>query len=151
MTAAAAPLPVGRSLAELKAYWQSQPFLIALDIGVEHLDRGYAKLSMRRTNVTVGGIRNSINGGVVASYAELVARVALSTALEEGESIEGTVDLGVSYLSSARGDPTLAEARLLRKGGRLCVCDVEIRDGANGAINAKARVTNSIARRPRRT
>ncbi len=151
MTAAAQSLPVGRSLEELKAYWESQPFLIALDIGVERLDEGYAKLSMRRTKVTVGGIRNSINGGVVASYAELVARVALSTALEEGESIEGTVDLGVSYLSSARGDPTLAEGRLLRKGGRLCVCDVEISDGTNGTINAKARVTNAITRPPRRT
>ena len=151
MTAAAEPLPAGRSLEELQAYWQSQPFLIALDIGVERLDEGYARLSMRRTNVTVGGVRNSINGGVIASYAELVARVSLSTVLAEGESIEGTVDLGVSYLSSARGDPTLAEAWLLRKGGTLCVCDVAISDSANGTINAKARVTNAIARPPRRT
>ena len=40
---------------------------------------------------------------------------------------------------------TVAEARLLRKGNRLCVSEVEIRDGESGRLNAKARVTCALA------
>ena len=134
---------------QLRADWEAQPVCTALHIRVDELGEGYAKLSMPRTDVTVGGVRNSINGGVIAAYAELAGRLALSTMLEEGESIDGTVDLSVSFISAARGDRTLAEARLRRKGGRLCVSDVDIRDGESGAINAKARVTTAIVRPPR--
>ena len=138
-----------KRLDAVRTRWQGQPFLAALDIAVEGLEEGHATLSLKRTDVTVGGVRASINGGVIAAYAELAARLALETALEPGDEIEGTVDLSVSYLSSARARVTLAEARLLRRGSRLCVCEVEVRDGESGRVNAKARVTNALSTRPR--
>ncbi|MEE8337353.1 MAG: PaaI family thioesterase [Dehalococcoidia bacterium] len=135
--------------AALKREWEARPFLAALSIEVAKLEQGYARLTMPRNNVTVGGIRNSINGGVIAAYGELAAKVALSTTLGPGESIEGVVDIGLSFLTSALGDPTIAEGRVLRKGGRLCVCDVDISDGERGGLNAKARVSYTIKRPPR--
>ena len=133
----------------LKREWEARPFLAALSIEVERLEDGFARLTMPRNHITVGGIRNSINGGVVASFGELAAKVALSTMIGPGESIEGVVDIGLSYLTSARGNPTIAEGRVLRKGGRLCVCDVDITDGEHGGMNAKARVSYAIKRPPR--
>ncbi len=117
----------------------------AFSISVEAAEDGHARLAMRRTDITVGGVRGSINGGVVAALAELAAHLALRSALSADQAIEATVDLSISYLSSARGDPTVAEGRVLRKGSRLCVSDVEIRDGESGRLNAKARVTCALA------
>ena len=116
-----------------------------LSISVEAAEDGHARLALRHTNVTVGGVRGSINGGVVAALAELAAHLALRSALSADETIEATVELSVSYLSSARGDPTVAQGRLLRKGSRLCVSDVEIRDGESGRLNAKARVICALS------
>src|SRR3972149_99697 len=60
-------------------------------------------------------------------------------------------ELTVAYLSSARGEVTLVEARMLRKGGHLAVGGVEVRDAASGALNATLRVACEVepAERPR--
>ena len=108
---------------------------------------GVARLSMRRTDVTVGGVRNSINGGVLAALVELAAHCALASQLEEGQVIEGTVDVSVSFLRASLGDPTVAEARVLRKGSRLCVCSVEVRNGETGDLNVIGKVSLGLAPR----
>lgn len=107
---------------------------------------GGVRISMPRTQVTVGGVRDSMNGGVLAALIEVAAHLALRPLLAAGEQIEGTVDLGVSYLRSARGNPTLAEARVLRKGRQLCVCAIEVLDGETRELNAVGRVTLAITR-----
>ncbi len=110
---------------------------------------GRVRLTMQRTDVTVGGVRNSINGGVVAAFAELAAHCALRTLLADGEVIEGTQETNLSYITSAVGAETVAEATVLRKGGRLCVVDVDVRDGGTGELNAKSRTTLVLARTTR--
>ncbi len=122
--------------------------LEAFSTSVEAAD-GVARLAMRRTDVTVGGVRNSINGGVLAALVELAGHCALGTLLEPGEVIEGTVDLSVSYLRASLGDPTVAEARVLRKGSRLCVCSVEVRNSENGDLNVIGKVSLGLVPRPR--
>jgi uncharacterized protein (TIGR00369 family) len=120
--------------------------LEAFSTSVEAAD-GVARLSMRRTDVTVGGVRNSINGGVLAALVELAGHCALGSVLNEGEVIEGTVDVSVSYLRASLGDPTVAEARVLRKGSRLCVCSVEVRNSENGDLNVVGKVSLGLAPR----
>ena len=121
--------------------------LEAFSTTVEPFEGG-ARLSMRRTEVTVGGVRNSINGGVLAALIELAGHCALAAALEPGEVIEGTVDVSASFLRASLGDPTVAEARLLRKGSRLCACTVEVRNSETGDLNVVGRVTLALAPRP---
>jgi acyl-coenzyme A thioesterase PaaI-like protein len=104
---------------------------------------------MARNATNVAGVRDSINGGVQATVAEVAAHLAVSTLLGPGEYIEGTQDLGISYLVSARSAVTVIDARVLRHG-RLTVVDVELRVGDEGpelgTINAKVRVTCALGR-----
>jgi uncharacterized protein (TIGR00369 family) len=107
---------------------------------------------MERNDTNVSGVRDSINGGVQATYAEVAAHIAIGTLLDDGGRISGTQDVSVSYAYSATSMWTMAEARVLRHG-RLTVVDVDVRVGDagddEGRLNAKARVTCSLARTPR--
>ena len=122
------------------------PLFEVFAIEVEELGEGYARLAVERSRMPLRGVRNSLNGGVVASLADAAMQLCTETVLRPGEQPGPTLELSISYLSSARGERTIAEARLLRRGGRLAVGDVELRDASDGAINAKARVTCGIRR-----
>jgi uncharacterized protein (TIGR00369 family) len=129
--------------------WEQRPMLRALGVTVSDLDRGRACLALARNQTNVAGVRDSINGGVQATVAEVAAHLATTTLLGAGEHIVGTQDLGISYLMSATSAVTLIEARVLRHG-RLTVVDVELRVGdegdQHGQINAKVRVTCALGR-----
>ncbi len=127
------------------AYWQAQPLFAALDIRVEALERGHARLALHRNDRSVGGVRDSINGGVLATLAEVAAHLCLRTALDAGSRIERTQDVGISYASSAVAPRTVAEARLLRVG-RTALIGVEITDGDDGHLNCAARVSCLVGR-----
>ncbi len=133
-------------LEAIAAHWAKRPFFAAFGIELEALDEGYARIGVERASVPLRGVRDSLNGGVVASLADAAMQLCASTVLRPGERVGATSELSVSYLSAARGERTIAEARLLRRGGRLAVVDVEVRDASDGAINAKARVTCEIER-----
>lgn len=108
---------------------------------------GVARLAMRRTDTTVGGFRGSINGGVLAALIELAAHSALATALTPNEVVEHTIDVSATYLRPSLGDPTIAEGRVLRKGGRYAVCTVEISNSETGELTVIGKVTLGLARR----
>lgn len=112
---------------------------------VEPIEGG-VRLAMQRTDVTVGGVRDSLNGGVLAAFVELAGHLAFRAVLDAGVRIERTQELGLSFLSSARSPDTIAEARVLRAGGRLAVAAVEVRDGETGDLNVAGRVTCVLAR-----
>ena len=137
---------------ELARNWEQRPLLRELGISVREIEAGRALLAMERNETNVSGIRDSINGGVLAACAELAAQIATGTLLNEGERIDHTQDVSISYLYSATAKWTLAEARVLRHG-RLTVVDVDIRVGEagedEGRLNAKARVTCALVREQR--
>ena len=126
--------------------WASTPFFKHFGLQLEETGEGYARLSIAREVVRLRGARDSINGGLLAALGNAAMQVCLGTVLGEGERAGRTHELTVAYLSSARGDVTTLEARILRKGGRQAVGEVEVRDTSDGAINAKLRVTCEIER-----
>jgi uncharacterized protein (TIGR00369 family) len=106
---------------------------------------GVARLEMPRTDVTVGGYRGSINGGVLAALVELAGHAALGSLLDEGEVIDRTAEVSVTYLHPSLGDPTVAEARVLRRG-RLSVCAVEVRDRESEEVTVIGKVSLAVER-----
>ena len=142
-------MTVEATLDDLARVWEQRPLLRGLGVTVTELDRGRACLALARNDTNVAGVRDSINGGVQATVAEIAAHLATSTLLGPGEHIVGTQDLGISYLMSAVSAATTIEARVLRHG-RLTVVDVELRVGDEGEslgeLNAKVRVTCALGR-----
>ena len=134
---------------ELVRSWEARPLLRELAITVREIEPGRVLLAMERNGTNVSGVRDSINGGVQATYAELAAHMAIGTLLDDGELIDRTQDVSVSYVYSATSLWTMAEAQVLRHG-RLTVVDVDLRVGEagedEGRMNAKARVTCALVR-----
>ncbi len=128
------------------AYWRERPLFALFGLEPEAIGEGYARIGVERERVPLRGVRDSLNGGVVASLGEAAALLCLATALAPDEAAGPTHEISVSYLTSARGERTTAEARLLRRGRRVAVADAEVRDASDGALNAKIRVTLGIAR-----
>ena len=129
------------------AEWESTAFFRELDLRVEAAGEGYARLAVRRDAVRLRGARDGLNGGIVATLGEAAMHVCLDAMIADGERAGRMRELTVAYLSGARGDVTLVEARMLRKGGRLAVGDVELRDASTGTLNAKLRVTCEVIAR----
>lgn len=102
---------------------------------------GITRLVADRSGIHLRGVRNSINGGIVAALGEAAARACIEAALAPGERVAQLRDVSVVYLSAARGDRTLVDAHLLRKGGRIAVAQVELRDAADGRLNAQLLVS----------
>jgi len=126
--------------------WPSTPYFTQFGLKVEESSEGYARLSVAREDVRLRGARDSISGGLIAAFGNAAMQVCLETVVDAGERAGATHQITVAYLSSARGDVTTIEARLLRRGGRVAVGDVEFRDARTGELNSKLRVTCEIER-----
>jgi len=117
------------------------PVARALGVGLARLsvDRATAVLPFRTQNVTVGDI---VHGGVIAALIDIAGvAAALSGAASEGLRGSATSQLSISYLAPAKGVALAAEARVLRRGRRQAVVDVEVRAAD---LVAKALVTVAL-------
>ena len=126
--------------------WEALPFFRTFGVTVASSEAGYVRLDVDRGKIQLRGIRASINGGIVAALGQAAALVCLESALEPGERVGAAQEITVSYLSSARGDATAAEARMVRKGGRVAVVEAEVRDSGTGMLNAKMLVSWTLER-----
>ena len=89
--------------------------------------------------------RPALHGGVVSALIDTTGGAAAWAALGPGESVS-TVDLRVDFLEPARlAGPLRAEARLLRKGNR--VCHVRTSVTQDGVLVAEGSAVYNIHRR----
>jgi uncharacterized protein (TIGR00369 family) len=93
-------------------------------------------------NVTVG---NMVHGGAISALADAAATAACWATPRAGTDSRGaTVSLSVNFLRAALGVDLVADARVVQRGGSLCVADVEVRDDA-GSLIALARATYKLS------
>lgn len=126
--------------------WAATPFFRQFGIKLDERAEGYARLSIARHDVRLRGARESINGGLAAALGTAAMQVCLETVTGPGERAGRPHEVTVAYLSAATGDITTIEARLLRRGGRQAVGEVELRDATDGSLNVKLRVACEILR-----
>lgn len=74
----------------------------------------------------------TVHGGVLATLADTAVAFALSTNFD-GKMGFATADLTIHFLARARSD-VRARARILKKGRRINVGDVEILDAGGRAV-----------------
>lgn len=141
MTSAAGPhaVPVlAPDLAErLRVRLASSPALQWLRPELLELELDYCVLGLKyRAEVTNGS--STMHGGVLATLADTAVAFALSTNFD-GKMGFATTDLTIHFLRRARTD-VRAHARILKKGRRVTVGEVDIVD-ADGHPVARALTT----------
>lgn len=121
--------PLGRHL-----NWQS-----------EHIDDDAARFRMPFAphNVTVG---NMVHGGAISALADAAATAACwATPEADPATTRGaTIALNVNFLKAALGVDLVADARVVQRGGSVCVADVEVRTD-DGELIAVARATYKLS------
>ena len=135
MTRAAGPHPVpalAPDLAErLRKRLASSPALHWLEPELLELDLDFCVLGLRyRRELTNGS--ETVHGGVLATLADTAVAFALSTNFD-GKMGFATADMTIHFLRRARSD-VRARARILKKGKRVNVGEVEIVDAENREV-----------------
>ncbi len=113
-------------LERLRKRLESSPALGWLRPTLEELAPDYAVLKLPyREEITNGS--GTVHGGILATLADTAVAFALSTNFD-GKMGFATADFTIHFLRRARTD-VWARARILKKGQRVNVADVEIVDG----------------------
>lgn len=135
MSRAAGPLPVPVLAPDLvdrlRQRLASSPALQWLQPTLEELELDFCVLKLRyRPELTNGS--STIHGGVLATLADTAVAFALSTNFD-GKMGFATADMTIHYLRRAKDD-VLARARILKKGRRVNVGEVDIVDSASRPV-----------------
>jgi uncharacterized protein (TIGR00369 family) len=137
----AAPEVAGARI--VREFVAHSPLARHLGIEVAAIDPDVARLRLpfAESIVTVGDV---VHGGAISALVDTAATAAAWATDDVPDSLRGsTVGLTVDFLAAARGADLEATARVVRRGGTLCFCDVAVAD-AGGRLVAKALVTYKL-------
>jgi uncharacterized protein (TIGR00369 family) len=87
--------------------------------------------------------RGGVQGGLIATLADIVAGRSLLDGLPEGHLLT-TADLSIKYLASNDVGPIRAEATIIRRGRNLCIVQVEITDTGTDRLTAISTLSFSV-------
>ena len=114
-------------LERLRARFHPWPLIKDWGLTIESVAPGVATMRLPSTPAVVNGSRGNINGGVLATMADMVSALALSTAFD-GAMPFATSDLHIRYLEPARGEVT-GEAQVIRLSNRGAVLECRLHCG----------------------
>ena len=100
------------------------PLISEWNLIIESVAPGQATMVLPSGPAVVNGPRGNINGGVLATLADMVSALALSTAFD-GQMPFATSDLHIRYLEPARG-LTRADAVVVRLSARGAVTECRL-------------------------
>lgn len=126
------PLPFAPDLIErLQQRFERSPAQNLLGVRVVSIDLDYAELTLDFLPVFDNG-GGAIHGGVLAMLADTAVACALSTNFD-GRMGFATASLNIHYLKRAKSG-VLAKARIVKKGGTVCVGAVDIFDQSGALV-----------------
>ena len=110
----------------------SQPYWTLLGIEMLDVKKGWAKLQLPFAKKLTHpyGIAH---GGVIFSLADSAVAMALLGLVEKGERFT-TVEMNINYVSPFREGNITAEARIINKGSRIALGDVDVREDQGGLV-----------------
>lgn len=123
------------------------PLHKALGLTIEEARPGFARILLRTSTLTLGGVGGSVHGGLLAAMVDIAVLEALFPMFDAEDEPSGTADLNITYLRPALGKEIAAEATVLRKGRQLAVAEVEIL-AEDRRLCAKGRCIYALRRRP---
>ena len=117
-------------------YFEEIPLHKALGVKLEKRSADYARISLKSSDTTQGGVAGGIHGGVMAALVDIATIAALfntQTKDLEGYQPAGTADLNITYLRPALSPIIFAEAKVVKRGKMLAMIEVDIKDD-NGTL-----------------
>jgi acyl-CoA thioesterase len=120
---------------------ENAPYYQLLQIRLEEIDLGFARFRMpfRRELVQAYGV---VHGGAITSLADTAVAFALMTLIQPGEQVT-TVEMKINFLAPVTEGELVGESRIIQKGKRLAMADMEVKD-QNGKRIAKGLATYMI-------
>jgi uncharacterized protein (TIGR00369 family) len=118
----------------VEAFIPHSPHAKALGIRIESIEADHAVLAMpyKEELATMGDV---VHGGAISTLIDTAATVAAWATDEVPESPSGaTAALSVNFTAAARGVNLRAEAKVVRRGRKICFCEVEARDPAGTLV-----------------
>ena len=109
-------------LERVRARFAPWPLIQDWDMTFEEMEPGKATLKLRPNQHTVNGPRGNVNGGVLATVADMTCALALCTVFD-GLMPFATQDLHIRYLEPAKG-VVIGKAEVVRlsKRGAMLEC-----------------------------
>jgi uncharacterized protein (TIGR00369 family) len=92
-----------------------------------------AETTMALTADTAGAAPGSVHGGMLATFADVTAALALTRSLQGTDHIQVTTDMHIRYFRQPKAGPLTARATLVHRGrlilsAECVICDAEGRD-----------------------
>lgn len=130
-----------KEMEKIKDRFSSSPYYKHIGMKVLELGSNSSHTQMDFKN-ELTNIRGIVHGGAISSIADSAGVLASILSLNEGEFVT-TVELKINYLIPFKKGKIDAFGRLIYKGSRIAVSEVDLKDGKNNLI-AKAIVTLAI-------
>ena len=135
--------PMSRFRPDFFENFDADPFHRYLGLTLEEARPDYARLRLAVSENTPTGVGGSVNGGVLATMADLAVIPAVFAGMRQGSEPAGTADLQITYLRQTHGAWVDAEATVIRRGRQLCTVEVSIIDD-HGQLCARGRVLYAL-------
>ena len=123
---------------------EESPYWTLLGLEIADIKKGWAKvrLPFARKLVHPLGIAH---GGAIFSAADSAVAMALIGLVERDETFT-TIEMKINYLRPFDKGEIVAEARIIHRGGKTALGDVEVRNG-DGTLIAKGLATYMILKK----
>jgi uncharacterized protein (TIGR00369 family) len=106
-----------------------------------------AELTMELSAETAGAAPGTVHGGLLATFADVAASLALTRSLNNEKYIQVTTDMHIRYFRQPKSGPLSACATLVHSGRQILSAECVIRD-ADGRDLARATATYMLVQRP---
>ena len=84
--------------------------------------------------------RTAVHGGLFPALVDVAGALAVAQTVPDAvKSIEATIEMKINYLKRAKEGDLTATARVIHRGRRIAVCDVDLTN--NSVLCAKASVS----------
>jgi uncharacterized protein (TIGR00369 family) len=92
-----------------------------------------AETTMELNAETAGAAPGTVHGGMLATFADVTAALALTRSLDGTEHIQVTTDMHIRYFRQPKSGPLTARATVVHRGrlilsAECVICDAEGRD-----------------------
>lgn len=129
-------------------YWESliatansSPYYQLIGMRITAIGEGEAYLAMP-VETKLHHSRGIVQGGAIASIADAAAAFAVFSLVNPGEAVN-TIEIKLNYLRPVSQGELTAEGRVVHKGKRIAVVDMEVKQDG-GKMVAKGMATMMI-------